>query len=197
MDYVRVKHYVELQLLRLDESLTYHNASHTLNDVLPAAERLAIMSNISDEDLTLLKTAVLFHDLGYLEQYQNNEPIGARMASGVLADYDYSEQQIKTIEQLILATRVPQAPQTSLQEIICDADLDSLGRDDFFDISMRLLAELNQHGQHIEKQDWYQAQINFLEKHAYFTLAAQAQRQPGKMENIRLLKQMFAQTHES
>ena len=33
------------------------------------------------------------------------------------------------------ATKIPQTPLTKLEEIICDADLDYLGREDFFEIS--------------------------------------------------------------
>ena len=37
--------------------------------------------------------------------------------------------------QLILATKVPQKPKNKLEKIICDADLDYLGREDFDNIS--------------------------------------------------------------
>ena len=45
-----------------------------------------------------------------------------------------------------MATKVPQSPKNHLEEILCDCDLDYLGRDDFEKISNNLFSEWKEHG---------------------------------------------------
>ncbi len=87
----------------------------------------------STERKILLLTAAILHDTDYIEQYDKNEPIGARIAGKLLPKYGYFKEEIETVKDLILTTQMPQKPQNHLQHIICDADLGNLGREDFFD----------------------------------------------------------------
>ena len=89
---------------------------------------------MSPQDFFILKTAVLFHDMGYINQYENNETIGVEYARKFLPEYGYFKIQIEKISKLILVTKVPQTPKNKLEKIICDADLDYLGREDFINI---------------------------------------------------------------
>ena len=68
-----------------------------------------------------------------------------------------------------MATRIPQTPLTKLEEIICDADLDYLGRDDFHQIADSLKNELMAFGKIQSDKQWGEIQIPLLEKHSYFT----------------------------
>ncbi len=188
-NYNKVMEYVWERLNKeLDHRLYYHNINHTQNDVLPAAERLAEKEGIKGDALYLLLTGVLLHDIGYIEQYENNEPIAARIAGEVLHGYGYEPDQIELITNIILSTRMPQKPKTLLEEIMCDADLDSLGREDFHDLGMKL------HREHIEfnistsKNEWFHQQLTFLEDHTYFTNAARELRNEGKSRNIDKLR---------
>ena len=54
--------------------LHYHNAEHT-KDVIAGAEQLAREENVTDDEVTILKTAALFHDSGFLENYSEHEEI--------------------------------------------------------------------------------------------------------------------------
>lgn len=45
-----------------------------------------------------------------------------------------------------MATKIPQSPNNLLEQIICDADPDYLGRDDFWKISNNLYHELKIYG---------------------------------------------------
>lgn len=187
MDYSKVRVYVETQLKNLSDKLKYHSAWHTFNDVLPAVERYAKKYDLSNEENILLKTAAIFHDAGYLKKYNDNEPIAASLAVTELPKYNYSSAQVMVVKQLILVTAMPQDPKTLLEEIICDSDLDSLGRDDFFELSMNLLTELRNFGYKITKQEWLCKQHEFLNKHTYFTDSAKILRNKGKMKNINLI----------
>ncbi|RLD53641.1 MAG: guanylate cyclase, partial [Bacteroidetes bacterium] len=78
-----------------------------------------------------------------------------------------------------------------LEKIICDADLDYLGRVDYIPVSNNLFKELVAHK--IIKNDineWNKTQIKFIEKHQYFTKAAKDLREVNKklrLEEIRKL----------
>lgn len=175
----------------LPPDLYYHGIHHTRDDVLPAAERLATRAGLDAEQSLLLKTAALYHDAGFLIQYQENEVLGAAIAAETLPHFGYTPAQIASIQALIRATRIPQQPQDLLQSLLCDADLDSLGRADYLETSHNLRQELAAHGTLISLRDWYTRQLAFLSDHEYFTEAARSLRDAGKQENIAELKRLL------
>lgn len=177
----------------LSPALLYHNAYHTFEDVLPAATFLAEALQLESECVMLIRTAAVFHDTGFLEQVQDHESRSMRLAGEILPGYGYTAPQIATITRIIAATRLPQRPQSLAEEIICDADLDVLGRDNFLTINRQLLEEtrLLTNAPPTEL-DWYQGQLRFLENHHYFTSAARARRDAGKQRNIANVRQRLA-----
>jgi len=188
MNYEEVKKHVEVLLHKLSDDLTYHDAEHTLRDVLSVSVHLAKNIKIEKEDLILLKTAVLFHDLGYLKQYDDNEAIGASMAEEVLPQYGYNHEQVVVIKGLILATKLPQTPSTLLEKIICDADLDSLHRTDFLTQGEKLKHEISIYKNGVNDDEWLNIQLLFLKNHTYFTDVDLELRNKGKLMNISLLE---------
>lgn len=180
------KHILQLLKEKLPPHLHYHCIEHTF-DVVRAAERIAVMEGITDENLYLLKTAALYHDAGFVEQYDKNEHIGASMAEEILPQYGYSPEQIATIKSLIFVTEVPQKPKNHLEQIICDADLDYLGRDDFYEIADRLRVELRENGKLNSDKLWDETQIKFLTAHKYFTKTAIETRLKKKKEHIQFI----------
>jgi predicted metal-dependent HD superfamily phosphohydrolase len=142
--------------------------------------------------LFLLKSAASYHDAGFIEQYDKNEPIGARLAEEILPKYGYTAQHIKIIKELIYVTQIPHNPKNKLEEIICDADLDYLGRDDFHAIADRLRVELREHGKINSDRKWDELQVMFLTNHKYFTKTAQLTRLPKKLKNLEEIKERLA-----
>jgi hypothetical protein len=71
---------------------------------------------------------------------------------------------------------------------MADADLDSLGREDYFDLSERLRQELELRGQPRPLHHWQEVQVAFLKQHAYFTEAARQLRGATKDKNIASLE---------
>ncbi len=182
----------------LSPALIYHNSFHTFEDVLPAATRLAHEAGLDDECVLLIRTAAIFHDSGFLEQVQDHESRSIALAEAKLPAFGYSTAQIACITDIIAATRLPQRPNGLAQEIICDADLDVLGRDDFVEVNERLLDETRMlNACPPTTAEWYEGQLRFLEGHHYFTPQARALRDPGKQRNIRLVKQLLAQALNS
>ena len=125
----------------------------------------------------------MFHDAGFTRKYDNNEPIGAAIAKAILPQYGYNIDQIAKVCELILVTQIPQKPNTLLEKIICDADLDYLGKKDFEEIADSLKNELVFYGK-IDPESWDEIQIRFLEKHTYFTATSIKLREAKKQENI-------------
>ncbi len=188
-DWEKTKAYALARLEReLSADLYYHSIQHTRDDVLPAAEQLIGLTGLGAEESLLLRTAALYHDLGFVECYSNNEPIAARMANETLPGFGFDPDQIQVIHSAILATQLPQTPHTFLEQLICDADLDSLGRDDYFTTSHNLLAELRAHGAMLTMRQWYSRQLEFLSAHSYFSEAARLLREAGKQKNIAVLR---------
>ncbi|MBI3136731.1 MAG: hypothetical protein HYZ14_18805 [Bacteroidetes bacterium] len=181
------RHIMKILETQLSPKLLYHSINHTI-DVTKAVERLAIMEGITDEDLFLLKSAATYHDAGFIEKYEKNEEIGMRLAREILPKYGYTQEQIDVIDGLIKATEIPQTPNTHLQQIMCDADLDYLGRDDFHDIANLLRRELREHGKLNSDRMWDEIQVKFLTAHTYFTKSAIKLRQEKKMKHIEEIK---------
>jgi uncharacterized protein len=172
----------------LSPHLSYHGLFHTRDDVVPAAKRLAETEGIRGESLNLLLTAAWFHDIGYVERPLHHELIGARIVDEVLPGFKYSKKQIEIVKWAILATALPQAPQTKIEEILTDADLDVLGRGDFLQRNRDLRRELAYLGKEHTDAEWYTGQLKFIEAHQYFTESARALRNQQKKENINALR---------
>jgi len=172
----------------LDPRLGYHNITHTL-DVLEQAEVLANQEKVTDKhDLLLLKTAAVFHDSGFLFVYKNHEEKGCEIAAESLRNV-FSKEDIKKICGMIMATKIPQTPNTLLEQIICDADLDYLGRNDFEPISRNLYKEFIVFKIIPEDIIWDHIQIKFFESHHYFTGTSISKRNGEKLKHLNILKE--------
>ncbi len=167
--------------------LFYHSPEHTL-DVINAAENIGVAEKINDKDMMLLKTAALFHDSGYLFTAKNHEDNSCRIARFVLPDQGFNEDEINIICDLIMATKMPQSPKNILSEILCDADLDYLGRDDFYELSRKLYEEMNVFKKVESEHQWNEIQISFFEKHHYFTATSRSLRTPIKEKHLSDIK---------
>ena len=186
--YKAERHIMKVLQKGLSDKLHYHSILHT-QDVVKAVERLALMEGVTDEGLFLLKSAATYHDAGFVEQYEKNEPVGARLAEEILPKYGYTQQHIDTIKELIYVTQIPHQPKNKLEEIICDADLDYLGRDDFHEIADKLRRELREHGKLDSDRKWDEIQVQFLSSHKYFTETAIRTRKAKKEKNLEEVKE--------
>ena len=188
MDYSGSRDFILGKLEKeLSPALYYHGLNHTL-DVMAATEMLCAEENINEHDTLLLKTAALFHDAGFLRSNFNHEMLGCDIVREYLPNFGYPEAAIEKICGMIMATRIPQSPKNKLEEIICDADLDYLGRDDFKKIGDLLYKELKFHDYLQNRKQWDALQIAFLEKHSFFTESSRAKRSAKKASHLKKLK---------
>lgn len=173
---------IELLSHELDSRYSYHGLRHT-QDVIEQCMQIAHALGCSEEEVDLLKVAALFHDLGFLNVRQGHEEESAKMfrasADGVLA-----LNFIETISACILATTMPQNPKNKLEQIICDADLDYLGREDFSSISQDLFNEMLACGELSDQRKWDEIQVVFLDKHQFHTIYNQERRNQQKQHHL-------------
>ena len=188
--FLQIKQHVVNKLKEgLAESLTYHNLDHTL-DVLDQAIKIAKKENITNpDDMLLLQVSALYHDIGFLDTYNGHEERSCAIAADELTCFGFNPVQIDKVVGMIRATRVPQTPLSRLEEIICDADLDYLGRSDFFKIGDGLYLEFLEQQIVANVQQWDMLQISFLENHRYFTQSSLKRRQKNKLQHLQAIKE--------
>lgn len=176
----------------LSDHLYYHGIHHTL-DVLYTVEELCYYEKVTPYEEMLLKTAALFHDSGFTVAAQEHERLGCGIARNHLPRYGYKAQEIERICGMIMATKIPQTPKNELEKIMCDADLDYLGRDDFYDIGRTLFEELKASNVLSSEEAWNRIQVSFLEQHRFFTPTNRKRRAPKKQRYLAELKEVIAE----
>jgi exopolyphosphatase/pppGpp-phosphohydrolase len=174
----------------LPDFVYYHNVKHTV-DVVTEVELIGWAEGCTDEEILLLKTAALFHDTGITVSFDEHELRGTEYARKVLPEYGYTPEQIEKICSIIMATRLPPKPAGLLEEIICDSDLDYLGRSDFIPVSNTLFEELKAQNKMKDLNEWNKLQVKFISGHQYFTKTARSLREVNKKLQIERIKSLI------
>lgn len=180
-----VEAYIEDKLKReLPPDLYYHGLHHT-QDVLRGAQEIGKEEGISEDEMLLLKVAVLYHDAGFTNVYKNHEEEGCEMVRADLPQFGFTAEDIEKICGMIMATKIPQNPNTQLERIIADADLEYLGTDRFDQIGQTLYNEMRVYVNLESERQWNTIQMNFLKNHHYHTEFCRKNREPKKQENLK------------
>lgn len=172
-------------------SNVYHSSFHTQNVVENAIE-IAKGSKVSEEELEIITIAAWFHDLGYIEKAENHEERSCEFAQEFLAENNYPQEKIDKIKGCILATKVPQSPKNIMEKVLCDADLNHLGKEYFSERNdlYRLEVEM-QTEQRMTEFEWLKGSIEFISPHRFFTSYAKKNLEPAKTENFNKLQKQF------
>ena len=191
------KYIRELFRDELPDTLRYHSADHTLHPtkgVAAIANKLSVLENILESDRELVVAAAYFHDTGFIREYEKNEPIAARMAGRILKLIGYRPDEIRKIQAMILATDLDVEPKTHLEMILCDADLDNLGREDFFTLDAKLKEGKRLRGVDVgDEASWNRRTLEFLQNHEYYTKSQQKCREKGKQRNVSKLLDLLVE----
>jgi predicted metal-dependent HD superfamily phosphohydrolase len=189
-NFAAAENYITEMLGKDMPKLPYHNYDH-IKDVLSASLIIGEHEQLNADQLKILRLAALLHDAGFIESAKDpahpaggHESIGAEMARHLLPAYGITPDQIEIISKMILATRLPQSPSTQLEKILCDADLDYLGRDDFYEIGGRLLQEMKANGIVETEREWNIMQKTFLESHKFHTEFSKTNRETFKQVRL-------------
>ena len=195
MDYEKLYLFVISKLeVEIDQNISYHNVHHT-QKVIENASHIAHTENISDDEVILLKTAALLHDVGFLESHLNHEELGCAFAKKNLVNFNYSNQEINQICEMIMATKIPQTPKNNLSEILCDADLFYVGEEQYEFYADKLFLEFQKNRILSTKKDWNKRQIEFLNTHTFFTNTAKENLEAKKQKNRIQLENNWQQTY--
>lgn len=185
MDFLAAKDYILKRMeLELKPELVYHSLVHTM-DVYNSTVSIAEKEGVNGKNLTLLKTAALYHDSGMLNTYIGHEEASVEIVNTKLPEFNYSEEDISKISGMILTTKLPQKANNYYDKILCDADLDYLGRDDYFMRSHFLRHEWCSLGiKNLKLRQWYELQKEFMKTHKYFTKTSIELRKKKKQRNL-------------
>jgi len=182
---VRLGNLVELGMGSAPK-LCYHNFEHEF-EAFSAARGYAVELGLSYEERFCLESGALIHDHIVIPGRTNNEIRTAEFMRGYLPGLGYSSERVEMCCDIIMATVMPQNPGNYLGELMCDCDLDNLGRECFFDKGELLRKELGlPYG-----LGFLKFQLDFICGHEYFTDIARTKRDDGKALNIKKLESMI------
>lgn len=195
IQYRKAEHFILEKLkAELPSNLTYHCLNHSL-DVLQASMKIAKAEQLDKEEKKLLRLAALFHDSGFINVYHHHEEQSCELAKKYLPQFGVHEQDLKRICGMIMSTQLPQQAHSLPEKIIADADLDYLGRKDFYPIAKTLFQEWKNYGLVKDENDWNLKQIKFLESHHYCTATSQKLRAARKAKHLEEIKQAYNDSH--
>lgn len=176
---------------QLPEWLYYHSPGHT-RYVIKKSIFLAAQEGIAEEDLELLKLAALYHDSGFLLGPENHEEAGCELASDDLMAYGLERDKVDQICRMIMATRIPQRPESLLEKLLADADLEYLGTSNFYTFGNDLYREIQHFNPKMSQEEWDKLQVDFLMAHTYHTDYCKKHLEPVKLEHLAQLKEKLA-----
>jgi predicted metal-dependent HD superfamily phosphohydrolase len=179
----------------LSKKCLFHTINHTL-DVLKNAEIIGKYCKLNEKDLQLLRMSALFHDLGYVDTYDEHEIYSARRARAYLELKAVDESTIKKVESAILSTRMPQNPQDTISEMLCDADLMNLTVDDYFEQVDLMRREWEKVGKaKMNSHEFHMNSLEFFKSHQYYSEYGRKILQPKKEKIERKIKNKVAVDH--
>ena len=179
----------ELLTNKLPSNCLYHNYTHTQR-VLKSTKELTDGLSLSEEDMSILWLAVLFHDVGYIKGFEKHEEKSVEIATSFLTKHGENSATIAAVSDCILATRMGAEPQTLLDKIIRDADASHFAKEYFEEASEFLRLEWKMQGcANYSKRKWLDENIRVLENiHTYYTDYAKEHWAPKKLINIEKMK---------
>jgi predicted metal-dependent HD superfamily phosphohydrolase len=180
----KAKRYVNKLLVPLERHY-YHSYNHAI-EVMERAMYLWEKEWLNHAELEVMGLAWLFHDTGFVIQYDSNEQIWSKIAQNYLKSILYPKDKIALVERIILAT-IPnyKNPVDIYEKIIRDADMDNLWRKDFFDRSNSLKKEIEIiKNIKIRDPEWNHWLIELLKEHQYEARTQKIERDEKKHENL-------------
>ncbi len=186
---VAIKKIEQFLLENLPKHYNYHTIDH-IRDVVKQSERIAKKEKVDKSVIQDIKLAAWLHDVGYIWEPNRHEARGVEYAISILTEMKFPKSKISLITGMIMATKIPQSPKNHYEQIICDADLDYLGRNDYDTNSNNLLQEIEL-VKKITPKEWMQIQEKFLKAHAYFTTTSQKSRNQNKNIALNRIQQQL------
>jgi hypothetical protein len=182
----------------LPENLKYHDKGHTL-DVIKETILFALADNAGEEITKQQVIAAAWHDIGYIKQYEQNEPVAVDLFRQSKAFQNLSEEERDEIvadimdTQLIMRDGEPYLLQErSKFGYLLDGDVSNFGREDYFEKRMKVAEELRIDLSNPEiKKKFFAFALALLKNHEWKTGSARFLRQAQKEKNLEQLGEEY------
>lgn len=169
---------------QLPDDMFFHNLIHT-GLVVKAACEIGAVCEVEKQEMIILQIAAWFHDTGYCYIYDGHEDKSISNAVTFLKQLKADEKFINSVTGCIDATRMPQKPESLIQQILCDADMYHLSVDNYLSYSENLRKEWKaKMGKSYSNIEWRELNVTMLVNHKYFTDYGQRVLQQNKLKNI-------------
>jgi predicted metal-dependent HD superfamily phosphohydrolase len=177
----------------LPSEYTYHNLDHT-HEVFEAATELGKNSGLLDEELEIIQVAAWFHDTGFVNGYLDHEYRSVKIAKEFLKNIHCPDGKIDRITALILMTELGKMPSNLSEQIIRDADILHIGKEDFYSKCLALKSEwISVDHKNITESEWLQTCLEFISNTVFFTDFAKLKYEARRRNNISCLKEMITE----
>jgi len=175
------KQYISsLLTTELSENCVFHTIKHTL-DVVSNAEIIGRYCKLDENSLNVLRICALFHDVGYVDAYDDHERFSAERARTYLHSKNIDPEIIDQVEVAILSTKTPQNPKDQISRILCDADLMNLTFDDYFEQIDLMRKEWEKVGKaKLNSHEFHISSLEFFQSHEYHSKYGKKVLQPKK-----------------
>jgi HD superfamily phosphodiesterase len=171
------------------ETYSYHTLGHTM-EVLKNAVFIGTKENLPEDEMSILRVAAWFHDVGYTKTYKEHEKESAAMAAEFLERRDVEENIRTEVAESIQATMFPQSPKSRIAKVLCDADFMHLGQENYFEQAEKLRQEQKNAGiRKLKKAEFDQESVRLFEEHHWHTVFCQNNLEEPKQKNLELLKE--------
>ncbi|WP_020568047.1 Pycsar system effector family protein [Neolewinella persica] len=164
----------------LPEVFTYHNLEHTTG-VVEGAIKIGRSENLTDQEMAILLVAAWFHDTGFVHFKEEHEEESVRIATAFLKKEHNEDGFIDKVGACILATKSDFQPKNKLHQIIRDADMFHLAKDNYEVLLENLRKEWSAlYDKNFSDLEWNQLNLDFLSSHRFYTPGAIALLSDGK-----------------
>ena len=166
----------------LSENCVFHTIKHTL-DVVSNAEIIGRYCKLDENSLNVLRICALFHDVGYVDAYDDHELFSAERSRTYLHSKNIDPEIIDQVERAILSTKTPQNPKDQISRILCDADLMNMTFDDYFEQIDLMRKEWEKVGKaKLNSHEFHISSLEFFQSHEYHSKYGKKVLQPKKEE---------------
>ncbi|WBA40757.1 Pycsar system effector family protein [Hymenobacter canadensis] len=181
---------------KLPKQLVYHSLDHTVA-VVKEARKLGEDTGLSAPDQETLLLAAWFHDTGYTEVYDGHEYRSMELAKDWLTKQQDAPERIALVQDLIRTTHRNEPAETELQQLLADADMSGMGREDFFGNAELLRAEWETTlGKTYSSTEWAESQLDFLHAAKFHTDAARSRYGEQFKANLKEQRDLLKKTEK-
>ena len=173
---------------RLPAWAAYHDFTHTL-EVVEAVGEVGAGSGLDAVQMAVVTLAAWFHDTGYMDGAEEHEERSVILAGEFLRVHGYPQERIEEVIGCIRATKVPQRPETLLEQVVCDSDILHIGQEDALVKSGLLRQEMEERtGEKFSDEAWLKKNIDFMACCTFHTPYAQQKYGERRRQNVEILK---------